>query len=64
LNPAWELEQAVDMLALLASLESYQQLVVERGWTTEALVRRVVDLSGGNILVEPGPRDEAKRRRK
>jgi AcrR family transcriptional regulator len=64
LNSAWELEQAVDMLALLASLESYQQLVVERGWTTEALVRRVVDLSRGSILVEPAARGESKPRRK
>jgi AcrR family transcriptional regulator len=53
LNAEWELERAVDMLALLASLESYQQLVVEKGWTTEALIRKIVDLAYGSIVTLP-----------
>lgn len=53
LNPAWELEEAVDILSVLTSVEAYQRLVVEQGWTPESLVRRVRALSEGSIVIEP-----------
>lgn len=53
LNPAWTLEQAVDVVAALVSTDSYHQLVVERGWKPEAMVSQLWQLCQATFLVEP-----------
>lgn len=50
-SAAWKLEEAVDMLAALLSVDTYQQLVVEGGWKPEALMRRIGELSQASFLV-------------
>ena len=50
-SPAWKLEEAVNWLAALLSVDSYQQLVVERGWKPEALIRRIWEMCRANLLV-------------
>jgi AcrR family transcriptional regulator len=55
-NSAWKLEEAIDVLMSLVSVATYQQLVVERGWKEDALIRRVWELCEGTLVVEPQPR--------
>jgi len=55
-NSAWRLEEAIDVLMSLVSVATYQQLVVERGWKQDALIRRVWELCEGTLVVEPKPR--------
>lgn len=50
LNPEWPFDQAVDAIAMLLSVDSYQRLVVEAGWKPETLVERVWSLCAGSIL--------------
>ena len=42
-NSNWTIEQAVDLLSALLSVESYHQLVVERRWSEAMLIRRISD---------------------
>ncbi len=44
-SSTWQLEEAVDVLAALLSVDTYQQLVVLRGWHPEQLIRRIQELS-------------------
>jgi AcrR family transcriptional regulator len=53
LSPRWSVEQAVDVLSALTSVDTYQQLVVDGAWQPEELVRRVWELAQ-TFLVEPG----------
>ena len=53
LSRAWQVEQAVDVLDVLLSVETYQRLVTERGWKQKELVQRVQELCAGAFLVEP-----------
>jgi AcrR family transcriptional regulator len=55
LNPAWRAEEAVDMLVALLSIDTYQQLVSERGWRPEALIARIWELAQP-LLVTPSPK--------
>jgi len=57
LNPGWELEQAVDVLAVLLSTDSHHQLVVERGWKPETVIEKVWQLCQATMLVEPQAAD-------
>lgn len=50
LDPAWTVEQAVDTVAALLSVDTYQELVVERGWKPEALIDKVWALCTGSIV--------------
>lgn len=45
LSPAWQLEEALDVLAALLSVDTYEQLVVQRGWQPEQLISRIHELS-------------------
>jgi AcrR family transcriptional regulator len=62
LDRKWKLEEAVDLLSVLLSADTFHQLVVEYGWTPEEMIDRVRELSERTFLVEPGETD-AKRRR-
>jgi AcrR family transcriptional regulator len=52
-NAAWKLEEAVDVLMTLVSVDAYQQLIVDRGWKEDALIRRVWELCERSFVVEP-----------
>jgi len=60
LSPAWPLEEAVDLLAALLSVDTYERLVVEQGWAPEQLIARIWQLAQV-FLVE---RATARRRNK
>jgi AcrR family transcriptional regulator len=51
LGSALKVEEVVDLLAVLVSAETYQQLVVERAWSPEALIQRVWELCQHSFLV-------------
>jgi AcrR family transcriptional regulator len=53
LSRGWQVEQAVDVLDVLLSVETYQRLVTERGWKPEELVQKVQELCAATFLVEP-----------
>src|SRR5215468_1818754 len=61
LRRGWKVEQAVDVLDSLLSVDTYQRLVTERGWTQEELIQKVQELSAGIFLVEP-PRKSQRRK--
>jgi AcrR family transcriptional regulator len=61
LGRGWQVEQAVDVLDSLLSVDTYQRLVTERGWKQEELVHRVQQLCAGSFLVEP-PRKSQRRK--
>jgi AcrR family transcriptional regulator len=66
LSPAWKLEDAVDMISAMLSVETYQHLVVERGWKLEAHIAKVWALCEGSVLATPvrGASSEKPARRK
>jgi hypothetical protein len=41
----WQLEEAVDVLAALLSIDTYERTVVEQGWRPDQLVSRICQLS-------------------
>jgi AcrR family transcriptional regulator len=53
LRRGWQIEQAVDVLDSLLSVDTYQRLVTERGWKQEELIQKVLELSADAFLVEP-----------
>lgn len=53
LAPGWSLDEAVDLLTVVLSTDSYHQLVIERGWSPEAVIRRAREFCE-IFLVEPG----------
>jgi len=53
LRRGWQVEQAVDVLDSLLSVDTYQRLVTERGWKQEELIQKVQELCAGAFLVEP-----------
>jgi AcrR family transcriptional regulator len=60
LGRGWQVEQAVDVLDSLLSVDTYQRLVTERGWKQEELVQRVQQLCAGSFLVEPQKRSQSR----
>jgi AcrR family transcriptional regulator len=69
LRRGWQVEHAVDVLDSLLSVDTYQRLVTERGWTQEQLIQKVQELCRAAFLVEPPsksqhrkPRTSGKRR--
>ncbi|HET6336038.1 MAG TPA: helix-turn-helix domain-containing protein [Polyangiales bacterium] len=54
-NSAWKLDEAIDVLMTLVSVDAYQQLVVDRGWKESALIRRVWELCQASFVVPPQP---------
>jgi len=63
LRTSWTVDQAVDVVAVLVSVEAYEQLVVERGWSAESMIARVYELCEQTLLVE-SPGVAAKRLRR
>jgi len=61
LRRGWKVEQAVDVLDSLLSVDTYQRLVTERGWTQEELIKKIQELCAGAFLVEP-PRKAQRRK--
>ena len=61
LSRGWQVEQAVDVLDVLLSVETYQRLVTERGWKPEELVQKVQELCAGTFLVEPPSKKKSKK---
>jgi hypothetical protein len=55
-SSAWKLDEAIDVVLTLVSVDAYQQLVVERGWKEDALICRVWNLCEASFLVEPKAR--------
>jgi AcrR family transcriptional regulator len=53
LSPAWPLEEAVDVLTALLSVDSYEQLVTQQGWSPEQLIARVQELSRTFLVDTP-----------
>ena len=53
LESAWTVDQAVDILAALLSVDTYHSIVVERGWQPEALIAKVWDVCRKSFIVEP-----------
>src|SRR5215813_7609913 len=51
LRRGWEVGQAVDVLDTLLSVDTYQRLVTERGWTQEELIKKIRELCEGAFLV-------------
>ena len=50
LAAVWSVKEATDWLWAAISFESYNQLVGERGWTTEQFVRRIMQLVEKTLL--------------
>jgi AcrR family transcriptional regulator len=51
LAPEWTVEEAVDLLAALCSVETYEQLIVDRRWEPETLVRRIWQICRTNLIM-------------
>ena len=62
LRRGWHIEQAVDVLDSLLSVDTYQRLVTERGWKQEELIQKVQELCAGAFLIEP-PGETQRRKR-
>lgn len=45
LSPDWQLEQALDLLASLLSVDTYEQLVIQGSWSPDQLIARIQQLS-------------------
>ena len=60
-SPTWQLEEAVELLAALLSVDTYERLVTEQGWQPEQPVRRIQELSG-TFLRKPVARQPERRR--
>ena len=41
LAPDWSIDEVVDLIAALTSVDTYQQLVVDQGWEPDALIARI-----------------------
>jgi len=50
LSARWTVEEAVDFLAVLTSVDAYEQLVVERRWQPEAQVDRIWQFCRTNLI--------------
>lgn len=53
LHPAWTVDEAVDILAALLSVDTYQSVVVERGWQPEGLIAKIWAVCQQSFVVEP-----------
>lgn len=45
LSPDWGVTEALDLLAALLSVDTYEQLVVRGGWSAEQLIARIQQVS-------------------
>jgi len=60
-SPTWQLEEAVELLAALLSVDTYERLVTEQGWQPEQLVQRIFELSQAFLRAPPAKRVTRKR---
>lgn len=60
-NATWQLEEAVELLAALLSVDTYERLVCEQGWQPERLIQRISTISQTFLLVSPLPKAHRKR---
>ncbi len=51
LSSAWSIDEVVDLLVALTSVDSYHQLVVERGWKPHAVTRKVWEICERTLLI-------------
>ena len=58
---AWRLDEAVDLLVALLSVDTYEQLVIDRGWAPEQLIARIRELSRAFLIVPTSPKPSRKR---
>jgi AcrR family transcriptional regulator len=56
LDPSWPLEQALDVLVALLSVDTYEQLVVLGGWSAAQLISRIDELCGVFLVAPEKPR--------
>jgi len=50
LHQDWPIDEAVDLLVMCTSVETYEQLVVQRGWSAELLKQRTNEICRTNLL--------------
>ncbi|HEY0465262.1 MAG TPA: helix-turn-helix domain-containing protein [Polyangiaceae bacterium] len=60
-NSTWQLEEAVELLAALLSVDAYQRLVSEQGWEPERLIQRISEISQVFLQIVP-PRKAPRKR--
>lgn len=54
LAPGWSLGEAADLLWAMLSIRNWEQLTIERGWTTEQYVSRMQELTKRAFVRGPG----------
>ena len=59
LSSTWQLEEAVDLLAALLSVDTYERLINEQAWQPEQLIRRIWELSQ-TFLLAPAPHEPSR----
>jgi AcrR family transcriptional regulator len=60
LSAQWQLEEALDVLAALLSVDTYERLVVQQSWQPEQLIRRIHELSETFLQKPAGPKPARK----
>lgn len=53
LAQGWSVDEAVDLLFVLTSVETYQRLVNENGWKPVQLIQRIREICEKNLLKTP-----------
>ncbi len=62
LRSDWQTEEAVDMLVALLSVDTYEQLVQQRGWPPERLIERIWQLAQGLLSQPAGDKPRARKK--
>lgn len=44
-NPTWQIDEALDVLAALLSVDSHERFVTQQGWKAEQLIARIREIS-------------------
>jgi AcrR family transcriptional regulator len=52
LASTWTVEEGIDLIMALTSVDTYQQLVVDRGWKPDALIARVRGICADALLLQ------------
>jgi len=59
LSSAWTVEEAVDVLSALTSVETYQELVVQNGWKPERMIEKLWQVCEDSVVKAPKRRASA-----
>ncbi len=62
LRSDWQTEEAVDMLVALLSVDTYEQLVQQRGWPPERVIERIWQLAQGLPSQPAGAKPRARKK--